>query len=138
MESRRLQPAVTTVAAAVIERNGKVLIARRRKGEAMEGFWEFPGGKIEKDETPEECLARELREELGIEVRVVGFHCSSRFRYGRGEIELRAYRAEIVAGSIKPVVHDEIHWVRPKALLEYQLTGADIPVAEKLAEESME
>ncbi|MDD2671353.1 MAG: (deoxy)nucleoside triphosphate pyrophosphohydrolase [Syntrophales bacterium] len=123
------------VTAAVIEKEGKILIARRRKGEAMEGFWEFPGGKLEHEETPEACLARELHEEFGIEVSVGDFYCSSRFLYRHGEIDLKAYRAEIVSGEITLQVHDEIRWVRPEELLNFRLTEADIPIAENLAKE---
>jgi mutator protein MutT len=58
------------VTAAIIRRNGSVLLARRSSGEKLAGFWEFPGGKVEDGETPEECLARELDEELGIQARI--------------------------------------------------------------------
>jgi len=67
------------VTAAIIEKDGKVLIARRRKGSHLEGKWEFPGGKIEQKETPEECLKRELNEEFGIEAQIDEFICSNRY-----------------------------------------------------------
>ena len=68
------------VAAAVIEKDGKILIAQRKKGWRFAGKWEFPGGKIEPNETPEECLRRELREELGIETEIGDFFCVSTYR----------------------------------------------------------
>jgi len=60
---------MVVVTAAIIEKNGKILIAQRKKGTQLEYKWELPGGKLENDETPEECLERELREEFGVETR---------------------------------------------------------------------
>ena len=73
--------AMQKVTAAVIEKDGKILIARRKRDDSQAGKWEFPGGKLEAGETPEACLKRELREELGIETEVGAFFCSSRFVY---------------------------------------------------------
>lgn len=65
------------VTAAVIEKDGRVLIAQRKTGDALAGKWEFPGGKLEPGETPEACLRRELREEFGVETEIGDFICSS-------------------------------------------------------------
>ena len=120
------------VTAAVIEKEGRILLAQRRKGDALAGKWEFPGGKIEPGETPEACLRRELMEEFGIDARIGSFVCSSRFEYKHAEIELLVYRAEHVAGEFKPVDHDRIEWVLPADLANYDLSSADIPVAQVL------
>ena len=71
------------VTAAIIRKNGKVLIARRARGQHLEGLWEFPGGKIENGETPEACLKRELFEEFGIDVRIGRFIAESCFSYNQ-------------------------------------------------------
>ena len=63
------------VTCAVIEKDGRILIARRKSGDHMAGKWEFPGGNIEPGETPEQCLKRELLEELGVEIGIDGFIC---------------------------------------------------------------
>jgi len=133
--SSRMKQIVT---AAVIEREGKVLLARRKKGDRLERKWEFPGGKLEPGESPESCLARELREEFGIESEVLEFVCSSQYVYPHGAIDLRAYRVRHVAGSFAQNSHEEIAWVSPEELLSYDLSPADIPIAEKLAAESKE
>ena len=120
------------VTAAVIVSRGEVLIARRKRRGGAEGFWEFPGGSLEEGETLEECLERELAEELGVvavagEVVAESRHCDE-----RGALRLIALRATIVSGEPSPVAHDEIAWVRPRDLLKYRLAPADIPIAETL------
>lgn len=120
------------VTAAVIERDGKVLIARRKKGDRMGGKWEFPGGKLAPNETPEACLARELREELGIDAEVGAFICSCRFSYLLVPLELLVYKARIVSGEARALDHDELAWVEPRDLGKYDLVKADVEVVEKL------
>ncbi|HOD34797.1 MAG TPA: (deoxy)nucleoside triphosphate pyrophosphohydrolase [Syntrophales bacterium] len=120
------------VTAAVIEREGKILVARRKKGDRMEGLWEFPGGKLEGSESPEECLKRELHEEFGIEAEIGEFLLSSPYEYPHLKIELLAYRAIYVSGDFKLNDHDEIRWVLPSELRDYNLAGADVPVADIL------
>jgi 8-oxo-dGTP diphosphatase len=124
---------IKEVTAAIICKNEKILIARRAAGENMAGGWEFPGGKLEKGETPEECLERELSEEFGVAARVGDFFCESIYRYPKGTIRLLAYFAEIVRGEIGLSVHDKIAWVTADEIRAYDLLPADIPIAEKLA-----
>lgn len=117
------------VTAAVIEKNGKILLAQRRQGDALGGKWEFPGGKLEPGETPEQCLRRELREEFGVDTRIGAFVCSSKFEYKHFPVELLVYRAEHLFGEFKLNEHDRIEWVAPADLSKYDLSSADIPVA---------
>jgi len=117
------------VTAAVIEKDGKILLAQRRKGDALAGKWEFPGGKIEPGETPEACLKRELLEEFGVETKIGEFVCSSKFEYKHLPIELLVYRAEHLSGEFKLNEHDNMAWVAPGDLAKYDLSSADIPVA---------
>ena len=123
------------VAAAVIEQDGKILLAQRKRGDALAGKWEFPGGKLEPGETPEECLRRELREEFCVETEIGAFVCSSRFEYKHATIELLAYRARHVSGEFRLNEHDRIDWVEPGKLLGFDLASADVPVVEALLKE---
>ena len=120
------------VAAAVIEKDGRVLIAQRRPGDALAGQWEFPGGKLEPGETPEACLERELGEEFGIEAQIGAFICASEFEYKHTHIRLLAYRARHLAGEFKLNDHAAIAWVAPGELGGYALASADRPVAAAL------
>jgi 8-oxo-dGTP diphosphatase len=120
------------VTAAVIRKNGKVLIAQRAAGKHLEGLWEFPGGKIEKGETPEQCLKRELFEEFGIDVRIGQFIAESRFSYKKKNIRLLAYEVEYLSGDFFLKVHSAISWVTLDNLANYSFAPADIPILEKL------
>ena len=120
------------VTAAVLVKDGKILIAQRKLGDALAGKWEFPGGKLEPGETPEVCLCRELREEFGVDTKIGAFICSSKFEYKHLPIELLAYRAEHLSGEFKLNDHDRIEWVSPSELPNYDFCSADLPVVELL------
>lgn len=121
------------VTAGVLTReDGRILIVRRAPGESLAGYWEFPGGKLEVGETEEECLRRELLEELGIDVRVGAFVAESHYVYDHGEFLLRAFDIEFTGRSISLTVHDTAEWVRARELVTYRLAPADIVIAEKL------
>ena len=123
---------MTKVAAAVIERNGAYLIARRAPGQAHAGRWEFPGGKLEPGETAEACLERELAEEFGVRARAERFLLSSTYTYPDDAVQLLAYETSLLSDTFHLRVHDRIEWVRPWELLRYDLLPADIPIAECL------
>ena len=126
------------VIAGVINDIDKVLITRRAPQEHFAGSWEFPGGKIENNETQQECLKRELKEELNIDV-AVGKLCTEVIHdYGDVNINLIVYYCTIVEGEISISVHDRYKWVRINDLLEYKLLPADIPVAKKVMEDYYE
>ena len=120
------------VSAAIIIEDGKVLLARRAKGEKLAGYWEFPGGKREDDETIDECLVREIREELSLDIEVVGEFDTSDYEYPGGQIRLIGLLAEIQNGVISKTVHDLVEWIDISSVLDYQLAPADIPLAERL------
>ena len=116
------------VTCAVIEKDGKILIAKRKSGDHMAGKWEFPGGTIEHGETPEQCLKRELLEELGVEIGVNAFICSSTWQYDHATIQLLAFKATLLSGELTLHVHTEIRWITPMELYDYDFPEADVPI----------
>jgi 8-oxo-dGTP diphosphatase len=122
------------VTAAIIIKSGKILICQRSKTDNLSGKWEFPGGKIEPGETPEECLKREIKEELSIEVEVCGKFGESIYEYPAGEIKLMAFYADWKSGDIELNVHDSFEWVSKESIGEFNFAPADIPFVNKIAE----
>ena len=120
------------VTAGIIRENGKVLIALRKPGTHMAGKWEFPGGKIEPGETPEESLARELMEELAVRAHVGELLCRTFYEGGGVSLELLVFRVERVEGKPAALEHTEIRWVRPEELASYDLADSDRRVVEEL------
>jgi len=121
------------VIAAIIRREGRILIGKRKVG-TFAGKWEFPGGKMEPGETPEQCLARELAEELGVEARIGKLFLSTRHAYSHMAIEFVTYEAEIISGQPRLRDHNELRWVLPAELCLYDFPEADRPVVGKLME----
>jgi 8-oxo-dGTP diphosphatase len=97
------------VACAVIERDGRFLITRRQQGVHLEGYWEFPGGKCEPGETMRACLARELREELGVESRVGEELFATTYLYPDRTVELHFLSCQLT-GEPSPQVGQAMHW----------------------------
>ena len=121
------------VMGAVFFEQGRILIMRRAPFMSCAGSWEFPGGKLEKGETHEQCLARELREELHIEAKIGGFLTENRHEYDFGTVHLCVYRVLSWSGEMALTVHDDLRWVPLKELADFPgLLPADIPVARAL------
>ncbi len=123
-----------TVVAGVIERDGLILIAQRRPGDRLEHQWEFPGGKVEPGEAPEQALVRELREEFGVETEVVAFVGTSMFAYEHLTIELLAYTVRYHSGTFVLNDHQAIRWVSLRELSDYPFAAADVPIVRLLQE----
>ena len=117
------------VTAAIMEREGKILIAKRSSTSSLPNKWEFPGGKIETGETPEDCLQRELSEEFEIDVSIGAFFSESIYNYDHGSIRLIAYRVHTDQDIVTLNAHDEVQWVPVQNLLKYDLAPADVPIA---------
>lgn len=117
-------------AAALVDVDGRVLICQRPEGKQLAGLWEFPGGKLEPDETPEACLIRELREELGIEVKAA---CLAPFVFASHGYEsfhllMPLYLLRRWEGEVERREHAALKWVRPNKLHEYPMPPADLPL----------
>jgi 8-oxo-dGTP diphosphatase len=116
------------VVAGVLLRDGRVLAARRGPGTgARAGLWEFPGGKVEPGETPEQALVRELREELSVEVTVDERLAESLHDYDDLSLRLVAYLAHITKGEPQAGEHDALRWLKPDELPSLAWAPADVP-----------
>jgi 8-oxo-dGTP diphosphatase len=110
----------------------KVFIAQRGPEDRLAFKWEFPGGKLERGESPEECLKREMKEEFGIEVSVGKFFAESIYTYKHGTVRLLAYMTDWKSGELNLVEHQDCRWITVEELAYYELAPADMPLAEKL------
>ncbi len=128
------QPLVLVVAAALLDSDGRVLIAQRPPGKAMAGLWEFPGGKIEAQESPEDALVRELREELGIAVKPP---CLAPFTFASHTYEsfrllMPLFVCRRWEGTPAPIFHSALKWLRPRELIAgrdaFPMPDADYPL----------
>ena len=118
------------VAAALVDRDNRVLIAERPQGKSLAGLWEFPGGKLAPGETPEEALVRELKEELDIDVCLT---CLAPFTfashtYDRFHLMMPLYLCRNWDGEITPREGQRIKWVRASKLADYPMPPADLPL----------
>lgn len=121
------------VVAAVIERDGLILCARRGPGRVLPGLWEFPGGKVEAGEGEREALEREIREELDLAVEAGAFVAEAEHDYGDFSLRLRAYRARIIRGEPTATEHEELRWLPAARLRELEWAAADLPIVAALA-----
>jgi len=128
------KPIVLVAAVALVDADGRVLIARRPEGKTMAGLWEFPGGKLQAGETPEAALVRELREELGIDTRgsclaPVAFASHA---YEDFHLIMPLYVCRVWQGAVTAREGQELAWVRPARLADYPMPPADQPLVAML------
>ena len=121
---------VLVSAVALIDRDGRVLLAQRPEGKSMAGLWEFPGGKVEDDETPEAALVRELHEELGIETRN---SCLAPLTFASHSYEdfhllMPLFACRKWNGIVQPKEGQALKWIYPSNFSDYPMPPADIPV----------
>jgi len=124
------KPILLVAACALIDVDGRVLIAKRPQGKQLAGLWEFPGGKVESGETPEGCLIRELKEELGIDVTAA---CLSPFVFASHVYEsfhllMPLFLCRRWTGVVVAQEHEALAWVRPEKLADYPMPPADAPL----------
>ncbi|MGB3418216.1 MAG: 8-oxo-dGTP diphosphatase MutT [Mesorhizobium sp.] len=125
---------VLVAACALIDADGRVLIAQRPQGKQLAGLWEFPGGKVEPGETPEECLIRELREEIGIETKVACLAplTFASHSYDDFHLLMPLYVCRRFEGIAMPMEGQKLKWVRPRQMRDYPMPPADAPLVPAL------
>jgi 8-oxo-dGTP diphosphatase len=125
---------VLVAAVALIDADGRVLLAQRPAGKPMAGLWEFPGGKVQAGETPEACLIRELREELGIDVTAscLGPFTFASHAYDDFHLLMPLYLCRVWEGIARPLEDQTLKWVWPQDLANYPMPPADKPLVAML------
>ena len=127
-------PALRFVAAALIVREGEVLIGQRRPDQPMASMWEFPGGKIEAGESPQQALARELCEELGIRAHIGPAVTRIRHNYRHGgAVDLQFFSVREFVGEIQNHIYQQVRWVKLEELPQYEFLAADRGLIRELA-----
>jgi 8-oxo-dGTP diphosphatase len=126
------RPVWIPVVTGLLRRGDKVLVGQRPVGNTLAGHWEFPGGKIEKGESPEEALIRELQEELGIEAEVGKLKLASTHSYGDTGIVIMFYEVLFWKGEPKNVHHMELRWVKPDELKALSIPDANRKILDRI------
>ncbi len=127
-------PVVLVVCVALVDPDGRVLLARRPEGKPMAGLWEFPGGKVDPGETPEAALIRELKEELAIDVAescLAPFTFASH-SYERFHLLMPLYVCRVWQGTVTALEGQQLAWVRPQKMGDYPMPAADKPLVAML------
>jgi 8-oxo-dGTP diphosphatase len=125
-------PDAITVVAAVVERGGAYLVTRRLEGTHLAGMWEFPGGKCDPEESHEACLAREMREELAVGVRIGEKILAVTHDYPERSVALHFYRCDLV-GEPEPQLGQQMRWVPRGSLRALEMPPADADLIDLLA-----
>ena len=119
------------VVAALVHNDGKYLIARRNHGDIeANGKWEFPGGKVEDNESEMQAVIREMKEEFDINVKAIKYLTNSVCEYTARTIDLRLYLCEFISGDFKLSAHHEYKWVSSGEILNFDFAPADVPLAQ--------
>lgn len=129
-----MEKPLVEVAIAIICHRGRYLITRRKKDVHLAGLWEFPGGKRTAKETLEQCLFREVKEELGVEIKIERPFCRFDHEYPDRKVILQGYLCRLLTGNPQPLAAQELQWVLPSALLSYHFPEANLPLLQQLAQ----
>ncbi len=124
------------VTAAIIEEDGRYFIAQRKKDSHLGLKWEFPGGKVEKGESPEVCLKREIIEELNLLIEVKDIYQVVSHNYGEKHIILLFYLCQIIGGEPQCLDCSDYRWVTPEEMSQFEFAPADVPVVNKIQMQS--
>lgn len=123
---------VINVVAAAIEKDGLIFCAQRPEGKSLAGFWEFPGGKLEEGETPEEALIREIKEEFDSEIEILSYLNEASYEYDFGIVTMKTYLSKLIAGNLELLEHQDSKWLPIDQLMELNWAPVDIPAVECL------
>ena len=123
---------INVVAAVIMNEENKILIAQRNLKKAQGGLWEFPGGKIESNETREDAIVREIKEELTIDIKVDEYFDENVFNYPEKDINLIALKCSKINGNIELVEHEDYKWIASSELENFEFASADEFIVEKI------
>lgn len=123
---------INVVAAVIKDENEKILITQRNLKKAQGGLWEFPGGKIEPNETRENAIIREIKEELDIDIEVKSYLSEKVFNYPEKDINLIALECKKINGEIRLLEHEDYKWVSKNELDNFQFAPADLFIIERI------
>lgn len=123
---------IIDVVAAAIVKDGKIFCAQRPDGKSLAGYWEFPGGKIESGENPEQALIREIKEEFASEIQVVSFINEATYDYEFGTVRMKTYLSKLLSGNLELLEHQQSVWLTPKQLSTLDWAPVDIPAVKLL------
>ncbi len=124
---------IVTVVAAIIRRNGRILITRRFDHVHLPGLWEFPGGKVKRGEVLKVALKREILEELGVEIRVEDEFFTVEHDYPEKSVQLHFFNCTISQGEPRPLAVADMRWVEPAELVQFEFPAADAELIARIA-----
>jgi len=123
---------IIVTAAVIFNSAGEVLISQRKKVSHKALKWEFPGGTLEPNESPEDCIIREIFEELAIKINVIDIYKVVLHRYPEKNVLLLVYQCQHISGNLKIIDCNDARWVKLEDLNNYDFAEADLPVVEKI------
>lgn len=124
---------IINVVAAAIEKGGKFFCAQRPEGKSLGGFWEFPGGKLENGESPEQALIREIKEELNSDIEILAYINEASYDYDFGTVNMKTYHAKLISGNLELLEHQNSTWLLPTQLPTLNWAPVDRPAVELLS-----
>ncbi|MET3558776.1 8-oxo-dGTP diphosphatase [Streptococcus rupicaprae] len=124
---------VIQVVAAAIKKNGKYFCAQRPEGKSLGGLWEFPGGKLESGESPEEALVREIQEEFASVIQILSYINEASYDYDFGTVIMKTYEAELLSGELTLLEHQNSTWLAPSELHQLNWAPVDRPAVDLLS-----
>ena len=130
LDAKQRQP--LKVCAAVLIDQGKVLITKRPEEKQQGGLWEFPGGKLNKGENPQQALSREIKEELDINIDIQNFLLTVNHQYDWGSVHIMTYLCRWTGGEIRHLDVADHAWVSPGELYDYDILAADLPILDAI------
>ena len=124
---------IINVVAAAIEKDGKFFCAQRPEGKSLGGFWEFPGGKLENGESPEQALIREIKEELNSDIEIISYVNEASYDYDFGMVVMKTFHAKLISGNLELLEHQNSTWLSPTQLPTLNWAPLDRPAVELLS-----
>ena len=121
------------VVAAAIEKDGEIFCAQRPENKSLGGLWEFPGGKLEPGETPEEAFVREIQEELNSTIEILSYINEASYDYDFGTVIMKTYHAKLISGNLELLEHQNSTWLAPQDLKTLDWAPVDRPAVELLS-----